>query len=79
MRKKYLALVTGKLQGNQTIRSPLLRIENAKNESKVRVDPNGQKAITHYKSLFASDKISLLEVELETGRMHQIRVHLSSI
>jgi len=79
MEKRYLAIVAGKLQGKETIKAPLLRVENAKNESKVRVDPQGQKAITHYSSLGSGPKISLVQAELETGRMHQIRVHLASI
>lgn len=79
MEKRYLAVVVGKLAGKDTIKAPLLRVENAKNESKVRVDPQGQKAITHYASLGDSLKVSLIRAELETGRMHQIRVHLASI
>ena len=79
IKKEYLALVDGKLIGEDTIKAPLLRIENAKNESKVRVDPLGQKAITHYKSLADSDELSLIHFVLETGRMHQIRVHATSI
>ncbi len=62
-----------------TLRFPLLRIEGAKNESKVRVDNDGQRAVTHYKTLATGTDLSILEVELETGRMHQIRVHLAEI
>ncbi len=79
MEKKYLAIVLGSLNGKDTIRSPLLRIENAKNESKVRIDPLGQKAVTHYESLGIWENLSLIRAVLETGRMHQIRVHLSAI
>jgi 23S rRNA pseudouridine1911/1915/1917 synthase len=39
----------------------------------------GKHAITHYKVLRSSDTMSLVELKLETGRTHQIRVHLSSI
>lgn len=79
MEKTYLALVTGSLEGEDTIDVPLLRIENAKNESKVRVDSGWQRAITHYKSVAHTQETSLLKLLLETGRMHQIRVHLTSV
>lgn len=80
--KKYLAVCIGTPKEAQgTIRAPLTRIENAKNENKVVVDPEGQKAVTHYKVLETSPdgKYSLVECRLETGRMHQIRVHMASI
>lgn len=43
------------------------------------VSPEGQSAVTHYKTLHAGCHFSLLELALETGRTHQIRVHLSHI
>ena len=79
MEKKYLAIVVGKITTQSTIQEPLLRLENPKKEPKVRVDPLGQKAITHYRSIGYSEAISLVEVILETGRMHQIRVHMAHI
>jgi RluA family pseudouridine synthase len=69
-----------------TIRARLLRIPDANHEAKVRVDETGQSAITHYQLLgtFAlsdeSDiRVSLLECRIETGRTHQIRVHMAHI
>ncbi|MBW7954406.1 RluA family pseudouridine synthase [Candidatus Gracilibacteria bacterium] len=88
IKKFYYAIVLGKLpKNNGTIDKKILRIENAKDENKVIISEDGQKAITHYKVLNefevkSSSKnliFSELEVEIETGRMHQIRVHLSSI
>jgi 23S rRNA pseudouridine1911/1915/1917 synthase len=65
-----------------------LRIENAQNRNKVEVnEANGQRAISHYKLVEefsiktkeGKQNISIIEVEIETGRMHQIRVHLASL
>ena len=83
MNKVYHAIVCGipkKL--TDTIRARLLRIENAKNEAKVRVDESGQSAITHYKilnTISQPEPLALLECRIETGRTHQIRVHMESI
>jgi len=76
--KTYLAIVWGKprmLSGiiNQPVgRHPVHR-------QKMAVTEKGREAITHWKLLKSSEKMSLLELKLETGRTHQIRVHLASI
>lgn len=96
--KIYHALVFGvpeKLQ--DTIRARLLRIEDARDEAKVRVDDAWQSAVTHYRVVKSKKwesweqethwtlnskplpSISLLECRIETGRTHQIRVHLAHI
>ena len=80
--KTYLAIWVGIPKTKTgTITARLRRIENAKNENKVLVDEkNGLKAVTHYKTLATFDnRYCLLECVIETGRMHQIRVHLASI
>ena len=62
-----------------TIRSKLERYD-AGGGSKVRVSEWWEPSVTHYSTLKKlSDKYRLIECRLETGRMHQIRVHLSSI
>jgi RluA family pseudouridine synthase len=88
IKKTYYAIVIWKLDKKSgTITKKLLRIENAKNENKVQVSEKWQKAITHYKILKEHNiktpkwNIFLTEVEIqiETGRMHQIRVHMADM
>ncbi len=80
--KIYHAIVVGTpAKPRDTIRAKLLRREDAQDESKVIISDLGQEAITHYRTLSTNirNKYSLLECRIETGRMHQIRVHLTSI
>lgn len=83
MEKSYLAICVGKPPETRgTIRKRLLRREDAQNENKVVVDEkNGQNAVTHYQVLAIGihEKYSLVECTLETGRMHQIRVHMTAL
>lgn len=80
--KIYHTIWCGKLPHTRgKLTDKILRIENAKNEAKVKIDEKGQKAITHYKVLSSTQIdnfwLSLVECRLETGRTHQIRVQLS--
>jgi len=73
--KRYLALCEGELGERQTIDAPIARI----GAIKFAVRDGGKSAITHVDPLEAATSGSLLSIRLETGRTHQIRVHLAAI
>ncbi len=78
--KTYIALVRGIIKENDaTINIPIAR--STSDRKKMAVARNGKEAITHFKVLKRSyeNDCTLLEVKIETGRTHQIRVHLSYI
>ena len=76
VQKKYLTLVKGRVDKDGEINSPLMK--NTKT-GMVFVSSDGKDALTKYKVVEHIGDYTLLEVELLTGRTHQIRVHLSSI
>ena len=79
MDKRYLALVHGHMEEMEgTIDKPIYRPELEGNMKRV-VDERGQRSITHYKVIERLKNADLVECLLETGRTHQIRVHLSSL
>lgn len=78
--KTYIALVRGIVkENNATINMPIGRSKN--DRKKMAVDAKGKNAITHFKVIerFFENNCTLLEIKIETGRTHQIRVHLSYI
>ena len=79
--KRYLAVVHGHLENEEgTIDAPIYREEEGERPSLKRVvDERGQRSITHYKLVQRLKDADLVECKLETGRTHQIRVHLSYI
>ncbi|MDD3341118.1 MAG: RluA family pseudouridine synthase [Bacilli bacterium] len=76
--RRYMALVHGVIvHDTGTIDAPIGRDE--KDRKKMSVVSGGKKAITHFKVLERYKDATLLSLELETGRTHQIRVHLNYI
>ena len=78
VKKTYLALTRGIIIENEaTINMPIGR--STTDRKKMAVVKTGKEAITHFKVLERFKENTLLEINLETGRTHQIRVHLSQI
>ena len=78
VKKTYLALTRGIIKENEaTINMPIGR--STTDRKKMAVVKTGKEAITHFKVLERFKENTLLEINLETGRTHQIRVHLSQI
>lgn len=79
-RRVYTALVEGNVEKDEeTIRTWLLEHPKSLKVYSSFTDNGGKEAITHYKTIKRNENYSLLEIELETGRKNQIRVHLQQI
>jgi len=79
-RRIYVALVEGKMEKEQdTIVTWLSENEKSLKIHSSNTDNGGQQAITHYRCVKSNDNYSLLEIELETGRKNQIRVHMQGV
>jgi 23S rRNA pseudouridine1911/1915/1917 synthase len=78
VKKTYMAIVEGHLKEDEAIVDmPIER--NPRAPATFRVGPNGKSAKTHYKVIEQNDGYSLVELKPETGRTHQLRVHMQQI
>lgn len=78
MTREYYALVEGRIKDEEgIIDKPIGR--NKKDRLKMGIVPDGKRAVTHYKVLEVYKSSTLVKCVLETGRTHQIRVHMASI
>ncbi|HEY0867709.1 MAG TPA: RluA family pseudouridine synthase [Fimbriimonas sp.] len=76
--RRYFAVVAGEVDRERfKIDAPIAR--NPRNRLQMTVDPNGRRAVTHVKRLLRLPQGTLLACRLETGRTHQIRVHLRAL
>jgi len=75
--RQYLALVHGSVERDGSVDAPIGRHQTLR--TRMAVTEYGRAARTHYRVLVRFDKATLLECSLDTGRTHQIRVHLQSI
>lgn len=77
--REYFGIVCGRIKDHEnTINAPIGRHKYDRKKMTV-TDKNSKNAVTHYKVLKVFEKYTLLKFKLETGRTHQIRVHMSYI
>lgn len=77
--RKYFAIVHGQVKEDRgTIEGPIGRDEHVRTKMAINAQ-NGKEAVTHYKVLKRFSEFTYVCIQLETGRTHQIRVHMTSI
>lgn len=75
--RRYLAIVAGLPPKTGTVDAPLARSPH--DRKKMAIQPHGKRAVTHFELLEPLRRAALVECRLETGRTHQIRVHMASL
>ncbi|MBQ0026395.1 MAG: RluA family pseudouridine synthase, partial [Lachnospiraceae bacterium] len=75
--RTYYAIACGNIDSDGTVDAPIARAKN--NRQKMAVDPMGKRAVTHYHVIQNLNGYSYISCNLETGRTHQIRVHMNHI
>ena len=80
IKREYRAIVCGRTMDTGTINAPIARVEGSTIERQVDFG-KGESACTHYRRIAYNERLdlSLISLWLETGRTHQIRVHMKSI
>jgi len=77
IKRVYKAIITGNFSDEEgTVNAPIGR--HPTERKKMAINPNGREAITHYKILESLKGYAYAQFQLETGRTHQIRVHMAS-
>lgn len=77
VKRKYVAIVQGTMVAGSTIDEPIAR--HPVNRQRMAVVATGREAITHYRVRERFRRHTMVDVQLETGRTHQIRVHMAHI
>jgi len=75
--REYMAIVHGRIKQDGAVDAPIAR--HKIHRKKMAIDPAGKRAITHYKVVEYIQNFTQITARLETGRTHQIRVHMASI
>jgi len=75
----YLAIVNGQPAATGIVDAPLARSPVNRQKIAIVTGPRGKRAVTHWRVVTPLDRAALVECRLETGRTHQIRVHMASI
>ena len=75
--KTYYAICHGKIESDGTIKAPIGLLPESKMVRHILKE--GKAAITHYHIIYSSRELSFIELNLETGKTHQIRCHMASI
>ncbi|BAC24681.1 rluD [Wigglesworthia glossinidia endosymbiont of Glossina brevipalpis] len=75
--REYRAVLLGKIICDGTVSAPIIR--NSKNRTRMKVHISGKESITHYKIIKNFNDFSYVKINLESGRTHQIRLHMSYI